>query len=187
MEQSSRNWSAGCGESYLSGVGSAGRKPPAVRQQGAVLRLQIQPYRRPPCRDCGQAPRRPGFPTCVACAARAIARQQAHVDAAALATQAYVRPAPPAPPPTSPGRPAGPCPRCGGAWLDLSGAWHCRSCGFDAAAPDGPRRMTWLYPEPEPDPAPPAPVPSCQVCGPTTWVDRGDGSTACRLCGAVRS
>ena len=32
-------WNAGCGESYLSGVGSAGRKPPAERQQGAVLRL----------------------------------------------------------------------------------------------------------------------------------------------------
>ncbi len=35
----SRNWTAGCGESYLSGAGSAGRKPPAERQQGAVLRL----------------------------------------------------------------------------------------------------------------------------------------------------
>jgi hypothetical protein len=35
----SRNWSAGCGESYLSGAGSAGRKPTAERQQGAVLRL----------------------------------------------------------------------------------------------------------------------------------------------------
>jgi hypothetical protein len=33
-------WNAGCGESYLSGAGSAGRKPTAARQQGAVLRLQ---------------------------------------------------------------------------------------------------------------------------------------------------
>jgi hypothetical protein len=38
-DESRRSWSAGCGESYLSGVGSAGRKPPAERQQGAVLRL----------------------------------------------------------------------------------------------------------------------------------------------------
>ena len=35
----SRSWSAGCGESYLSGAGSVGRKPTAERQQGAVLRL----------------------------------------------------------------------------------------------------------------------------------------------------
>ena len=41
MEQSSRNWSAGCGESYLSGVGSAERKPTAAKQQGAALRLQV--------------------------------------------------------------------------------------------------------------------------------------------------
>src|SRR5262245_11445370 len=34
-------WSAGCGESHLSGVGSAGRKPTAERQQGAVLRLHL--------------------------------------------------------------------------------------------------------------------------------------------------
>ena len=33
-------WNAGCGESYLSGVGSAERKPTAARQQGAALRLQ---------------------------------------------------------------------------------------------------------------------------------------------------
>jgi phosphoglucomutase len=32
-------WSAGCGESYLSSAGSAGRKPTAGRQQGADLRL----------------------------------------------------------------------------------------------------------------------------------------------------
>src|SRR5215510_15108836 len=38
--ESSRSWSAGCGESYLSGVGSAGRKPTAEKQQGAVPRLQ---------------------------------------------------------------------------------------------------------------------------------------------------
>jgi len=37
--ESSRSWTAGCGESYLSGAGSAGRKPTAERQQGAVLRL----------------------------------------------------------------------------------------------------------------------------------------------------
>ena len=36
---SSRSWSAGCGESYLSGAGSAGRNSTAERQQGAVLRL----------------------------------------------------------------------------------------------------------------------------------------------------
>jgi hypothetical protein len=36
---SSRSWSAGCGESYLSGAGSAERKPTAERQQGAALRL----------------------------------------------------------------------------------------------------------------------------------------------------
>src|SRR5262245_3795482 len=41
MEQSSRNWSAGCGESHSSGVGSAGQKPTAERQQGADLRLQV--------------------------------------------------------------------------------------------------------------------------------------------------
>ena len=34
-------WSAGCGESYLSGAGSAGWKPTAERQQGAVLRLHL--------------------------------------------------------------------------------------------------------------------------------------------------
>src|SRR5262249_31095449 len=32
-------WSAGCGESYLSSAGSAGRKPTVERQQGADLRL----------------------------------------------------------------------------------------------------------------------------------------------------
>src|SRR6266567_1809166 len=32
-------WSAGCAERYLSGAGSAGRKPPVERRQGAVLRL----------------------------------------------------------------------------------------------------------------------------------------------------
>ena len=32
-------WSAGCTERYLSGAGSAGRKPTAERRQGAVLRL----------------------------------------------------------------------------------------------------------------------------------------------------
>jgi hypothetical protein len=31
---SSRNWSAGCGESYLSGAGSAGRNSTAKRQHG---------------------------------------------------------------------------------------------------------------------------------------------------------
>jgi hypothetical protein len=41
-DESRRSWSAGCGESYLSGVGSAGRKPPAERQQGAVLRLHYR-------------------------------------------------------------------------------------------------------------------------------------------------
>jgi len=40
-------WSAGCGKSYLSGAGSAGRKPTAERQQGAVLRLHDRyPYSR---------------------------------------------------------------------------------------------------------------------------------------------
>ena len=34
MEDSSRSWSAGCGESHLSGAGSAGRKSTAARQQG---------------------------------------------------------------------------------------------------------------------------------------------------------
>ena len=32
--ESSRNWTAGCGESYLSGAGSAGRKSTAERQHG---------------------------------------------------------------------------------------------------------------------------------------------------------
>src|SRR5712691_6796565 len=32
-------WNAGCTETCLSGVGSAGRKPTAEKQQGAVLRL----------------------------------------------------------------------------------------------------------------------------------------------------
>src|SRR5712691_1070479 len=32
-------WNAGCAERRLSGVGSAGRKPTAVRQKGAVPRL----------------------------------------------------------------------------------------------------------------------------------------------------
>src|SRR4029434_10470289 len=32
--KSSRNWTAGCGESYLSGAGSAGRKSTAERQYG---------------------------------------------------------------------------------------------------------------------------------------------------------
>ena len=40
--KSSRSWNAGCGESYLSGVGSAGRKPTVERQQGAVLRLHLR-------------------------------------------------------------------------------------------------------------------------------------------------
>src|SRR2546430_385733 len=31
---SSRNWTAGCGESYLSGAGSAGRNSTAERQHG---------------------------------------------------------------------------------------------------------------------------------------------------------
>ena len=39
--ETSRSWNAGCGESYLSGVGSAGRKPTVERQQGAVLRLHL--------------------------------------------------------------------------------------------------------------------------------------------------
>jgi hypothetical protein len=145
--------------------------------------LDILPYRRPPCRDCGQAPRRPGFPTCPACAARAIARQQAQVTEAYMETQRYVAPARPAPPPTSPGRPAGPCPRCGGVWLDRSGLWSCRSCSFTPGEAGATRLPEVLYE----DPAPPAPVPLCQVCGPTTWVDRADGSQACRWCGAVRS
>src|SRR4029450_7993947 len=34
MRKRSRSWSAGCGESYLSGAGSAGRKPTAERQHG---------------------------------------------------------------------------------------------------------------------------------------------------------
>jgi len=34
-------WNAGCAETCLSGVGSAGQKPTAGRQQGAVLRLHI--------------------------------------------------------------------------------------------------------------------------------------------------
>src|SRR5262249_17404795 len=42
MDEYSRSWNAGCGESYLSGVGSAGRKPPVERQQGAVLRLHLR-------------------------------------------------------------------------------------------------------------------------------------------------
>src|SRR5215471_20326580 len=42
MEKPSRSWNAGCGESYLSGVGSAGRKPTVERQQGAVLRLHVR-------------------------------------------------------------------------------------------------------------------------------------------------
>ena len=40
--ETSRSWNAGCGESYLSGVGSAGRKPTVERQQGAVLRLHLR-------------------------------------------------------------------------------------------------------------------------------------------------
>ena len=34
-------WNAGCGESRLSGVGGAGRKPTAEKQQGAVLRPHV--------------------------------------------------------------------------------------------------------------------------------------------------
>src|SRR5262249_12562104 len=44
MDKPSRSWSAGCGESYLSGVGSAGRKPTVERQRGAVLRLHGKEY-----------------------------------------------------------------------------------------------------------------------------------------------
>ena len=33
-KHSSRSWSAGCGESYLSGAGSAGRNSTAERQHG---------------------------------------------------------------------------------------------------------------------------------------------------------
>jgi hypothetical protein len=36
-------WNAGCAERCLSGVGSAGRRPPAEKQQGAVLRLHDEP------------------------------------------------------------------------------------------------------------------------------------------------
>jgi hypothetical protein len=42
MDEYSRSWNAGCGASYLSGVGSAGRKPTVERQQGAVLRLHVR-------------------------------------------------------------------------------------------------------------------------------------------------
>src|SRR5262252_4856275 len=81
----------------------------------------------------------------------------------------------------APGRPARPCPRCGPTvWLDLGGGvWHCRSCGFDPALPDGRPIRAELYDAP---PVPPAPVPVCQVCGPTVWEPRPDGSTQCRLC-----
>jgi hypothetical protein len=37
--ESSRSWSAGCGESHLSGAGSAGWNSTAERQQDAILRL----------------------------------------------------------------------------------------------------------------------------------------------------
>jgi hypothetical protein len=99
------------------------------------------PYRRPLCATCGQQPRRRGFPTCERCAAQAIARQQAPLDAVWRASQAYVRPPPEPTPPTSPSKPSTPCPRCGnGRWLDLgNGIWHC-PCGFAHENPDGPRR-----------------------------------------------
>jgi hypothetical protein len=42
-------WNAGCAETCLSGVGSAGRKPTAERQQGAVLRLHGDQFQRGPC------------------------------------------------------------------------------------------------------------------------------------------
>jgi hypothetical protein len=38
MEHNMGGWNAGCAERRLSGVGGAGRKPTAERQQGAVLR-----------------------------------------------------------------------------------------------------------------------------------------------------
>jgi hypothetical protein len=41
-EANTVGWNAGCAETCLSGVGSAGWKPPAETQQGAVLRLQWQ-------------------------------------------------------------------------------------------------------------------------------------------------
>jgi hypothetical protein len=148
--------------------------------------LDITPYQRPPCKVCGTAARRPGFATCAACAAQAIARQQAYLDAVWAETQAYKRPSPPPTPPASPGRPTGSCPRCGGVWMDRSGPWSCRACGFDPLLPDGPRWQAALYEVPEPvAPVPPAWI--CGVCGPVAVWTHDDGSQQCSLCGARRS
>jgi ribosomal protein L37AE/L43A len=148
---------------------------------------QYTPFYGHLCLKCGQEERQQHFKWCASCIARPRRQREAQLAASAAEAQRWVSPVQPAPPPPAVGRPDRNCPRCGPTvWLDLgSNVWHCRSCGFDPALPDGPRRMTWLYEEPAP--APPAPVPTCQVCGPTTWQPRDDGSQQCRLCGAVRS
>ena len=150
---------------------------------------EYNPWTRPLCAKCGVQPRRRHDHWCAPCREAPRLAALAQLDAAYAATMRDVRPRPPAPPPASPGRPAGACPRCGnGHWLDLGGGiWHC-PCGFAPEHPDGPRWREVLYAVPEPavPPVPPDPATTCQVCGPTTWHDREDGSQQCPGCGAMR-
>jgi hypothetical protein len=143
---------------------------------------------RPLCAKCGVQPRLRHDHLCASCREAPRLANLAYLDAVWRETQAYKRPVPPAPPPVSPGRPSTPCPRCGpgGHWLDLSGLWHC-ACGFAPENPDGGRRLDVLYATSEPVAPGPDPATHCQVCGPTTWQDREDGSQQCPGCGAVRA
>jgi len=139
------------------------------------------------CTKCGQRPRQEFKYWCTSCITLPRRHREQYLREMAAADMAYVPAYRPPPPPPAPGRPAVPCPRCQvSLWTDRgNGEWACGSCNF-VPGESGVRTVPAYYSAPDLPPVPPAPAPVCNVCGPTTWVPREDGSTQCRLCGAVR-
>jgi hypothetical protein len=96
-------------------------------------------YSPPLCIRCGKNPRRRFARICLECTkageverqAAIVAREQQDGAWDAMARkQASMQAAPPAP-----GQPGGACSYCGThAWVNLSGAWGCRSCGRSPSA-----------------------------------------------------
>ena len=107
----------------------------------ADLMDSYDPWRRPPCEECGVGVRRPGRRNCLACVEKGIAERQAALaqqyqadDIAYALLRKASTPPPPAP---GPFRPMGLCPRCGGGtWVDMgNGVWRCGACHFDPLHP----------------------------------------------------